>query len=203
MDIRYINYLAYCDSKLNELPKLSIKNILIYPEPYKMFLLFYYGYSSIYKKYKLGDLNRRDYCKRLNVYILMANWEKIKEIKYLVSKGVNIHYYYYEKWSAYLITVACGNIRLVKYLESIGINIHKKNCRGNNAYLIAAGNGHIKLMKHLEKKDINIYLRNIYGANFLNKYWPNYNKITPYVFKNMNYKLNRFKMCLIGASAHI
>ena len=130
---KYIFYLKNAYSELNLLPKLSIKDILKYKEPYKMFLLFYYGYSSMYKIYKLEELNR------------------------------------------------CINNN------------------GNNVYLIANYKGNIKLMKKLEKKGINIYSKNVGGNNFLNKnyLWPNYYKIAPYVIKNMNYKLNKYRMCFI------
>jgi hypothetical protein len=197
MDYRYIQYICSDLMGLKELPKLSIKDILKYPEPYKMVFLFYYGYSSMYKKYELVVLNRylnKNVKKKL--LILMSNYGNIKEIKYLVSKGIDIHIINNCGMNCYLIAFYFRNIRLIKYLESIGINIHKKTHNGNNAYLIANYQGNVKLMKHLEKKGINIYARNIGGNNYLNKkdLWPHYYKIAPYVFKNMNYKLNRFKI---------
>ena len=192
------NFHFYQCAELKELPKLSIKIILKYEEPYKMALLFFYGYSSMYKKYELVDLNRyinkRYY---INLFLFLVYCQNIKGIKYLVSKGVDIHKCDILGLNAYLIAIYYKNIRLVKYLESIGVNIHKKSFIKENAYLLAAYKGNISLIKHLEKKSVNIYSRNINGDNFLNKYWRNRNKIAPYVLKNMNYKLNRFKMCFI------
>jgi ankyrin repeat protein len=193
------SFFYYC-SELKMLPKLSIKEILKYEEPYKMALLFFYGYSSMYKKYELVDLNRyinkRYY---INLFLFLICCQNIKGIKYLVSKGIDIHKCDILKYNAYLIAIYYKNIRLVKYLESIGVNIHKKSFIKENAYLLATYKGNIRLMKNLEKKGINIYSRNINGDNFLNNYWRNRNKIAPYVFKNMNYKLNRFKICFIGS----
>ena len=190
---------CYYNTDFKKLPKLSIKDIQKYNEPYKMALLFFYGYYSMYKKYELVDLNRYiNKCIRIDLFLLMATCGNIKEIKYLVSKGINIHKCYSSGVNAYLITVNSGNIKLMKYFESIGVNIHKKTIFGNNAYLIATYKGNIRLMKHLEKKGINIYLRNSSGYNYMDKDWHKYNKIGPYVFKNMNYKLNRFKMCFIA-----
>ncbi len=199
---RYLDCLKHFDfnycSELKKLPKLSIKNILKYEEPYKMTLLFFYGYSSMYKKYELVDLNRY-INKWVNLFLFLVYCQNINEIKYLVSKGVDINKFDNDLGlNAYLIAAYTCNIKIIKYLESIGINIHKKTLMGNNAYLIATGRGHIELMKYFEKKGINIYSKNINRENFLNKYWRNRNKIAPYVFKNMNYKLNRFKMCFIA-----
>jgi ankyrin repeat protein len=124
----------------------------------------------------------------------MATIGNIKVIKYLVSKGVNIHILNKATFNCYLIAVYYGNIRLMNYLESIGVNIHKKTYNGNNAHLIATYYGNIRLMKYLEKKGVNIYSRNSGNLNFLENRWPCSNKIAPYVFKNMNYKLNRYKI---------
>ena len=199
---KYRTYLKKCDfyycSELKMLPKLSIKEILKYEEPYKMALLFFYGYSSMYKKYELIDLNRYiNIWSDINLYLFLIYCGNIKEIKYLVSKGINIHNFKYI-YNAYLIAVYNENIRLMKYLESIGVNIHKKSYGEENAYLIATLCRNIKLMKHLEKKGVDIYSRDTYGENYMEKYWKKYNKFGIYVFKNMNYKLNRFKMCFIG-----
>ena len=180
-------------------PKLSIKDIKKYKEPYKMALLFIYGYSSMYKKYKLVDLNRYiNKWTKTDLFIFLVCCQNIKGIKYLVSKGINIHKYNSSRLNAYLIAVYNKNFRLMKYLESIGVNIHKRTLWKDNAYLIATSRGNIRLMKYLEKKGVDIYSRNINGDNYLNDKWPNYNKIRPYVLKNMNYKLNRFKICFIG-----
>ena len=189
-------------SKFKILPKLSIKDIQKYEEPYKMCFYFFYGYYSMYKKYELVDLNRCINKKlKTNLFMLISNCGNIKEIKYLVSKGVDFHKCGYNKFNVYLIAVLLNNFRLMKYFESIGLNIHKKSFDGENAYCIAANGGNIKLMKHLEKKGVNIYSRNIYGENFfnmLNKILFTYDcKIKPYVLKNINYKLNRYKICFI------
>jgi ankyrin repeat protein len=189
----------YYYSVFKKLPKLSIKDILKYEEPYKMALLFFYGYSSMYKKYDFIDLNRYiNTWSDINLFFFLIYCKNIKGIKYLVSKGINIHKCNSLGVNNYLLAVYTGHIKIIKYFESIGENIHKKTLLGNNAYLIATIKGRIRLMKYVEKKGINIYLRNINRDNYLNDTWPNYNKIAPYVFKNMNYKLNRFKMCLIA-----
>ncbi len=201
---KYLDCLKYFDfyycSELKMLPKLSIKEILKYEEPYKMALLFFYGYSSMYKKYEFVDLNRY-INKWVNLFLFLIYFEKIKEIKYLVSKGINIHNFKYI-YNAYLIAVYNENIRLMKYLESIGINIHRKSYYEENAYLIATLTRNIRLLKYFEKKGVDIYSRNTYGANYRENYMEtdlhNYKNFAPYVFKNMNYKLNRFKMCFIA-----
>ena len=201
MDDYYMLYIRNFNSeyrRLARLPKLSIKDIKIYKEPYKMAFLFYYGYSSMYKKYEFEDLNRRIHkWSYYDLYKLLIICGNIKAIKYLVSKGVNINTCNNKGHNNYYMAISCDNIKLIKYFESIGVNIHKKSDIGINAYLLATYQGNIKLMKHLEKKGVNIYSRNIYGNNYFYSFGCNYDKIAPYVFKNMNYKLNRYKMCFI------
>jgi len=163
-----------------------------------MCFYFCYGYSSMYKKYNLESLNRcinKDV--KSNLFMLMSKIGNIKVIKYLVSKGVDIHKCNKNWWTAYLIAAFYDNIKLMKYLESLGTNIHKKSLVGNNAYLITAVQHRIKSMKHLEKKGVNIYIKPTIENNFFNKRLVGYYLIASYVFKNKNYKLNRYKMCFI------
>jgi hypothetical protein len=195
INFNYITYINYSPEELKELPKLSIKAIKEYDEPYKMVFSFYYGYSSMYKKYKLDDLNI--YTEKMlnkNLFLLMTACENMKVIKYLVSKGVDIHKCNSMMLNAYLLAVNCKNIRLMKYLESIGVNIHKKSLLGNNAYSLAIAKGNIKLMKYIEKKGINIYLYRDDIMYFLRFHKHTYKKNEPYYKKNMNYKLNKFKI---------
>ena len=127
----YIIYIRCNLERFSKLPKLSIKAIKEYDEPYKLFFYFYYGYSSMYKKYELDYLNI--YTKNIlnnNLFLFMTTCGNMKVIKYLVSKGVDIHKCNSMGSNAYLIAAYYENIRLMKYFESNGINIHKKSIYG-------------------------------------------------------------------------
>ena len=57
-------------------------------------------------------------------------------LKYLESRGINIHFKNCWGNNAYLDIVIIGNIKIMKYLESRGININDTNNIGKNSYKI-------------------------------------------------------------------
>ena len=54
------------------MPKLSIKDIFTFEEPYKMVLLFYYDYSKVYNMYNIEQLNKPFNEWEYTLYLLMV-----------------------------------------------------------------------------------------------------------------------------------
>jgi ankyrin repeat protein len=70
--------------------------------------------------------------KIISIYLLLI----VVILKYLESRGINIHFKNCWGNNAYLDIVIIGNIKIMKYLESRGININDTNNIGKNSYKI-------------------------------------------------------------------
>jgi hypothetical protein len=168
----YIDYIEYNWSELKKLPKLSIKDIYTFEEPYKMVLLFYYDYSKVYNMYNIEQLNKPFNEWKYTLYLLMVYISNIKIMLYLESQGANI--YYCNKYNnAYSIALYKSDIKIIKYLESKGFNINNEPCRrtifnliwgvNNTNLLYIFKNKKYKLIKY----KMGLYISFVYIIDFI------------------------------------
>ena len=122
---------------------------------------------------------------KVNKLVIQASERgSIEEIKYLVSKGKDIHLYDDE---ALRLAATNGHLDVVKYLISLGANIHSKDdealrqaalhgyldvvkylislganihARDDEAFIQAASNGHLDVVKYLVSQGENIHAQN-------------------------------------------
>ena len=122
----YTTYIENNWYKFKDLKKLNKEQINNYKEPYKMYLYIYYGFLSKLNKYNFNELNLFINDMKDNLYLFAAFTNNIKALKYLESKGLNIHYKNDIDLNAY--TAACINsyIKTMKYLQSKNVDINYK-----------------------------------------------------------------------------
>ena len=168
MNQQYIELLTTNWINLKTLQKLNEEEIMIYDEPYRMYLLCFYKYNNKFKEQNYTITNLYKYINEyfdMHIYFMAAFIGNIKIMKYLESRGMDINYKNNEDCNAYLCATINGQIKTIKYLESCGFDIYSKNISGYNMYLIAVSEGQIKTMKYLESRGINIYCENNFGHN--------------------------------------
>jgi ankyrin repeat protein len=133
---KYINYIENNWFNLRHLRRLNKEQINDYKEPYRMYLYVYYNYLNELNNYDINQLNIFINACEDNIYIFAANCGNIKILKYLESRGINIHFKNCWGNNTYLDVSINGNIKIMKYLESRGININDTNNIGQNSYKI-------------------------------------------------------------------
>ena len=168
----YIDYIEYNWKELKQMPKLSIKDIFTFEEPYKMVLLFYYNYSKVYNMYNIEQLNKPFNEWEYTLYLLMVYISNIKIMSYLESRGVNI--YYCNKYNnAYSIALYKSDIKIIKYLDTKGFNINNEHCHrtifnliwgvNNTNLLYIFKNKKYKLIKY----KMGLYISFVYIIDFI------------------------------------
>jgi len=141
------SYIKWAD--LKNLPPLSLEQICLYNDNYKIALLIYYGYNNYFKQnYNNVKINNI-------IYLFSAYFGKIKIMKYLDSRGPYIHYG--KEFNSYLFACIGGNLKAIKFLERHGCNIYI-TLRCGNPYMYAITYGRYQLFRHLETKDLHLYL---------------------------------------------
>jgi len=94
--------------------------------------------------------------------MIAAHYNKIRLIKYLFIRGIDINISNFLDYNAYIFALSSPNVKIktLKLLEDNGANIHKINNSKNNAFLFAIfynKRQQIKVLEHLKSKGIDIY----------------------------------------------
>lgn len=209
--MKYINSIIKLNRKIYELPRLSKEDInnLKLPRDEKLFLFGFYEHYNELNNYDIKELDNiiPGYLNK-NLLMCAAFYNKIKLIKYLIARGININD------NVYFYVLKNPNVKLktLKLLENNGINIHKIDKYGNNScliyiryfpkirvleylrlhninmykfsnsglnlYLYAIIYSNIKIIKYLEVNGFNIHIKNKYNYNAYNY--------------NIDYKMNNY-----------
>ena len=111
-------------------------------------------------------------------FLKAASNGELEEIKYLISKGADIHFMNDEAlvWAA-----ENGHLDIVKYLVEQGLNIHAKN----EALIYAAHLGRLDIVKYLVNQGANIFANNNDALN--SSIISNYLEITKYLIDHGAY----------------
>jgi ankyrin repeat protein len=174
MTAEYIESLNILSQEIYKLPKLSIEDICLeqIPDSNKKYLYGFYEYYDELDKFNIKELNHFNNYGFYNKNILMiaSYYNKIRLIKYLLARGIDINISNKSGYNSYLFH--CLNnyvkIKTLKLLEDNGANIHKISDFKYNAFLFAIYSNKrkiIKVLEHLKSKFIDIYKINYRGCN--------------------------------------
>jgi ankyrin repeat protein len=174
MTAEYINLLDFLSQDIYKLPKLSKKDICLEPIPdsTKIILFGFYEYYDELDKFDIEALNHFNMSGFFNINILMiaAYYNKIRLIKYLLARGVDINMSNKSGYNAYLFATSNFNVKIkvLKLLEDNGINIHKINDYLFNAFTMSIGyvkNYKIRTLEYLKSRGIDIHKLSYSGSN--------------------------------------
>ena len=166
----HIYSLKYLTLKIYELPKLSREAIKKKHISARLFLFGFYEYYDELDNYTVNQLNKI----KINIYgrnilIMAAYYNKIRLIKYLLGRGVDINISTNYNWNAYMYACSNNNIKIkvLKLLENNGANIQKIEVNGYNIFLLVlcAVKQQIKVLEHLKSKGIDIHKVNQFNKN--------------------------------------
>ena len=169
--MKYINELNNLTLKIYELPKLSRKAIKKTNISTRLFLFGFYEYYDELDNYTVNQLNKI----KINIYgrnilIMAAYYNKIRLIKYLLGRGVDINISTNYNWNAYMYACSNNNIKIkvLKLLENNGANIHKIENNDFNCYLYMLSSNQeqkIRILKYLKSRGIDIHKVNYFKKN--------------------------------------
>ena len=168
--MEYINLLNRLSLNIYKSQKLSKEDICLeqISDFEKLFLFGFYEYYDELDKFDINSLKFYGLYKfDKNLLMIAAYYNKIRLIKYLISRGVNVNISNYYGCNAYLYAAKNANIKIktLKLLEDNGANIHKKNSTKNNAFLFAICSNNIKVLEYLKSRGIDIYILNQWKEN--------------------------------------
>jgi ankyrin repeat protein len=188
--MEYIDSLHYLSQDIYKLPKLSKEDIYLktISNIEKLFLFAFYEHYDVLDKFDIKELNYSGiYNYYKNILMIAAYYNKIRLIKYLLARGIDINnesgqnaylfacininvkikvlkllettnYYTRNPFIIYMYNCqSYPKIRILEYFKSIGINIYKVNTDWKNSYFYADS---LKLIKYLETNGINIHFNN-------------------------------------------
>jgi|LakMenEpi03Aug12_release.lakeMendotaPanAssembly.Ray.scaffolds.fasta_scaffold00943_28 hypothetical protein len=157
----YRSMLSYdsliCD--VNGLPKLNLKQITQFEEPWRKLLYAYYGYIAPLDNYTNEELIQQgnNYANHANVYFIAIVKKNLKLIKYLHLRNVNYNFVLFVYNNLYIMAIQRGYLKIIKYFDSNNY-IFNNTIRflPNNMTLMslkAAGHsGHLRMIKYFESK---------------------------------------------------
>ncbi len=163
--MEYIYSIIQLNGKIYELPRLSKEDINNFELSHneKLFLFGFYEHYNELNNYDIKELDNIILGhSKINLLMCAAFYNKIKLIKYLIARGININY------NVYFYVLKNPNVKLktLKLLENNGINIHKIDNYGNNCCLIYIRYfPKIRVLEHLRLHNINMYKFNNSGLN--------------------------------------
>jgi ankyrin repeat protein len=169
--MKYINSLTLLNGKIYELPRLSKEDInnLKLSHNEKLFLFGFYEHYNELNNYDIKELDNIILGhSKINLLMCAAFYNKIRLIKYLIARGINININDKNVNNAYYYVLKNPNVKLktLKLLENNGINIHKIDKYGNNSCLIYIRHfSKIRVLEHLRLHNINMYKFNNSGLN--------------------------------------
>jgi ankyrin repeat protein len=179
--------------------KLTKKQIAQYDYPWNMFLYAFYNYTKELDQFDLNQINNERMW-GFNILLLSINYGKLKVVKYLISRNVNL--YVKESYNGnniYMLAAYVGNLKMLKYLDTIKIikedNIFyfSINSAGETIYSLALAydnSNSLTIIKYLESRGINIHNKSLcYVHYFYNNKIISYLYSRGYRFKNLKYKL--------------
>jgi hypothetical protein len=179
--------------------KLTKKQIAQYDYPWNMFLYAFYNYTKELDQFDLNQINNERMW-GFNILLLSINYGKLKVVKYLISRNVNL--YVKESYNGnniYMLAAYVGNLKILKYLDTIKIikedNIFyfSINSEAETIYSLALAydnSNSLTIIKYLESRGINIHNKSLcYVHYFYNNKIISYLYSRGYRFKNLKYKL--------------
>lgn len=116
------------------------------------------------QKYDMTD-DTREYCIKnfLVPYADISHFGHLEVVKYLISKGADIHAKvdnkinsYHEGEATLMIAASSGQLEIVKYLIAQGANVNNQSKYYATALKSAAGDGQLEVVKYLISKGANI-----------------------------------------------
>ena len=180
--------------------KLTKKQIAQYDYPWNMFLYAFYNYTKELDQFDLNQIND-EYIGMwgFNILLLSINYGKLKVVKYLISRNVNLYVKDSCKNNIYMLAAYVGNLKILKYLDTIKIikedNIFNFsiNSEAETIYSLALADDNsnsLTIIKYLESRGINIHNKSLcYVHYFYNNKIISYLYSRGYRFKNLKYKL--------------
>jgi ankyrin repeat protein len=168
--MKYIDSLKLLNGKIYELPRLSKEDInsLELSRDKKLFLFGFYEHYNELDNYDIKELDNIILgCSNKNLLMCAAFYNKIRLIKYLITRGININIIDNNGKNAYFYALKNSDVKLdnpkiklktLKLLEDNGINIHNIDNYGNNCCLIYIRKfAKIRVLEHLKLHNINMY----------------------------------------------
>ena len=116
------------------------------------------------QKYDMTD-DTREYCIKnfLVPFADISHFGHLEVVKYLISKGADIHAKvdnkinsYHEGEATLMIAASSGQLEIVKYLIAQGANVNNQSKYYATALKSAAGDGQLEVVKYLISKGANI-----------------------------------------------
>jgi ankyrin repeat protein len=171
--MEYINLLNRLSLDIYKSQKLSKEDICLeqISDFEKLFLFGFYEYYDELDKFDINSLNFYGLYKYgKNILMIAAYYNKIRLIKYLLARGVDINIFNESGQNAYLIALNNANIKIktLKLLEDNGINIYKIDKYKDNAFMTAIIYNirpKIKILEYLKSRSINIHMLNLWKEN--------------------------------------
>ncbi len=173
MTEEYFNLLIDLSQDIYELPKLSKEDIDLkqISDYQKIFLYGFYEHYDELDTYHIDELdNYGIYNYNKNMLMIATYYNKIRLIKYLIDRGVDINMSNKTYINSYLFH--CLNnyvkIKTLKLLEDNGANIYKISDYKYNVFLFAIfynKRQQIKVLEHLKSIGIDIHTVNYWGLN--------------------------------------
>jgi ankyrin repeat protein len=171
--MEYINLLNRLSLDIYKSQKLSKEDICLeqISDFEKLFLFGFYEYYDELDKFDINSLNFYGLYKfDKNLLMIAAYYNKIRLIKYLLARGVDINIFNESGQNAYLIALNNTNIKIktLKLLEDNGINIYKIDQYKDNAFMTAIIYNirpKIKILEYLKSRSINIHILNMWKEN--------------------------------------
>ena len=149
MDL-YIGTLTNNWNKLQKLRKLSIIEINMFEEPYKMYLYGYYGYYKKLKHYNNKDLGVYINEHYDNILLMVITNGHIEIVKYLVEKrGFDSKCFITLISNPLRHATIYGNLEIMKYLISQNFDLFRVDIFGNTNLMTAIEYGYIDIVKYL------------------------------------------------------
>jgi len=173
MTTEYIISLSKLSEYIYKLPKLSKKDICLnqHSDYEKIILFGFYEYYDELDKFDINQLIIGDKNKwGTNILFIAAYYNKIRLIKYLLARGININISNNEGFNAYISIFFNENVKIktLKLLEDNGTNIHIITKALNNAFttfIINNKRPQIKVLEHLKSIGIDIHKVNMWRNN--------------------------------------
>ncbi len=172
MTAEYIESLNILSQEIYKLPKLSIEDICSesHTDYEKIFLCGFYEYYDELDKYDIKELNYSGmYWLHKNILMTAAQYNKIRLIKYLISRGIDINILDNSNHCAYIYALCSPNVKIktLKLLEGNGVSIKNFN-RYKNKYtyllfvLLFNKTQRIKVLEYFKSRFIDIHKINIF-----------------------------------------
>jgi hypothetical protein len=215
--MEYIDSFKVLSQDIYKLPKLSKEDICLktHSDYEKIILCGFYEHYEILDTYDIDALNtfgiNNDiYNFGKNLLMIAAHYNKIRLIKYLLARGIDINISNKSGYNAYLFYFSNPNIKIkVLKLFKTAKLLGTKDYNTNNPFIIYMSNCHfnqkIRILEYLKSIDMNIYKFTKWGTNAC--YYSNNVKILKYLdsigfnifYYNKDYNDN-FYSCIIKYS---